>query len=287
MGCKVGILGNGDDHTGRPGACYATDIHYSVRGGLTCILATELTREGIWEALKARRTYATTGERIYLSIHCETHHMGEEFITSRKPVLDVEVIGTGALYSIEVLRGAELLFSYPFFSANEYLLNRIRIAWSGALSKTHGREADWDGSLRIERGRFRSVSHFAFDNWRHGIKSRSEFAISWRSTTSGDLDGLILDVDGNENTRLVFESKPVTFAFELNQLKEGPIIRNAGGVDQKVEFSLLPAVSGPQRANFSFKDSQPREGLNPYYLRVVQEDGEMAWSSPLYVYYKP
>ncbi|MFH1527917.1 MAG: DUF3604 domain-containing protein, partial [Bacteroidota bacterium] len=37
---------------------------------------------------------------------------------------------------------------------------------------------------------------------------------------------------------------------------------------------------------YSFTDETPERGKHFYYLRVIQENGEMAWSSPIWVDYK-
>lgn len=34
---------------------------------------------------------------------------------------------------------------------------------------------------------------------------------------------------------------------------------------------------------FRFEDDQPLRGTEYYYVRVIQTDGEMAWSSPIWV----
>ena len=65
-GYQVGFTAGSDDHKGRPGAAPPGSGSFGVYGGLTCIYASELTREGLWEALKARRCYGTTGQRILL-----------------------------------------------------------------------------------------------------------------------------------------------------------------------------------------------------------------------------
>jgi hypothetical protein len=36
-------------------------------------------------------------------------------------------------------------------------------------------------------------------------------------------------------------------------------------------------------ALFSWKDTKPSPGTHWYYAKVVQEDGNMAWSSPVWV----
>ncbi|MBD3256013.1 MAG: DUF3604 domain-containing protein [Candidatus Lokiarchaeota archaeon] len=63
---RVGIVANGDDHKGRPGVAYPGASKFGTYGGLTCFLSPNLSREAIFEALKKRHHYATTGKRIYL-----------------------------------------------------------------------------------------------------------------------------------------------------------------------------------------------------------------------------
>ena len=58
-----------------------------------------------------------------------------------------------------------------------------------------------------------------------------------------------------------------------------------GVLNRKVTVSLAPDDDGPEVAEFSFTDSSPQPGTNPYWVRVVQTDMEMAWSSPVFVDY--
>ena len=48
-------------------------------------------------------------------------------------------------------------------------------------------------------------------------------------------------------------------------------------------------VFQPNSATFSveFTDPSPITGENRYYLRVEQNDGNMGWTSPVWVTYKP
>lgn len=59
-GYRLGFVGSGDGHDGHPGLAHLA----SPSGGVAAILSDEVTREGIHEALLARRTYATNGPRI-------------------------------------------------------------------------------------------------------------------------------------------------------------------------------------------------------------------------------
>ena len=69
---RVGIVANSDGHKGRPGACYPGASFFGSYGGLTCFLAERLDRDAIFECMRRRRHYATTGNRALLSVAAET-----------------------------------------------------------------------------------------------------------------------------------------------------------------------------------------------------------------------
>ncbi len=48
---------------------------------------------------------------------------------------------------------------------------------------------------------------------------------------------------------------------------------------------IYTAVADQQETEIKFVDMEPQAGLNYYYFRIVQEDGEVAWSSPVWVRY--
>jgi hypothetical protein len=50
--------------------------------------------------------------------------------------------------------------------------------------------------------------------------------------------------------------------------------------------SLVPEKDGEDTAEFTFVDPSPGPGINPYWVRIVQSDLEMAWASPVFVDYK-
>ena len=53
-------------------------------------LASENTREGIWDAFQHRRTYATTGTRILLDFSSDGHPMGTEYSSDMPPEFSVK-----------------------------------------------------------------------------------------------------------------------------------------------------------------------------------------------------
>ncbi len=78
-GYRLGVCANGDEHRGRPGGGAPGVQVFGVRGGLTGILADTLDRRAVGRALRARHTFATTGERSALLVTCGPHRQGDAF----------------------------------------------------------------------------------------------------------------------------------------------------------------------------------------------------------------
>lgn len=78
------------------------------RTGMTVVLAPELTRQAIFDALYQRRCYATTGEPIILDFRINQHLMGTEIHLTDAPLITVDVKGTQGLKAVEVIRSGHI-----------------------------------------------------------------------------------------------------------------------------------------------------------------------------------
>ena len=78
---------------------YQRQNSYFYSGSLVAVHAYERSREGIWEALENRRTYATSGERMMLWFDLvngpgeERLPMGSEVAIPEAPVFEVRAVG--------------------------------------------------------------------------------------------------------------------------------------------------------------------------------------------------
>src|SRR5262249_59003483 len=134
-GYRGGVVCHSDDHKGRPGNTRPGASSFGAIGGLTCYLMPELTRDALFEALRRRRHYGTTGTRLFIDLagafdepvtgFAEDPQLarGGEFSTREALMGDIvrpgavpmrlsaEVIGTAPIECVDVLHGPRLVQS--------------------------------------------------------------------------------------------------------------------------------------------------------------------------------
>lgn len=279
-GLKVGFVANSDDHLGKPGDSAPSADHFFVHGGLTCVYARELTRQALWEAIGSRRFYATTGERIGLRFRAGPHEMGEEISAGGPVEFAVEVAGTAGLERLELFRGLESVYRHSGQPGGP--LNRIKVIWSGAENMQRNRNTLWDGQLTVTGGRVRGARGYRFDYPTEGIRDWDANRVTWQSRTAGDEDGVILDIEELDNATLSFDTKPARFSVPLRQITGEDWVYAAGGLDRRVVLRRV-AEHYPRDLGFNWTDRQVPSGASAYWVRVLQEDGAVAWSSPIFV----
>jgi hypothetical protein len=77
--------------------------------GVTGVYATDLTREAIFEALRERRTFASTGDRIIVDWRLDGHPMGSRVHTSAQTLTSyLSVIGTDRITSIRIVKNGHI-----------------------------------------------------------------------------------------------------------------------------------------------------------------------------------
>jgi len=112
-GAKIGFVGGTDSH----GLYYHAHEGWRedpYKGGMTAVLVQgPLTREVVWEALKARRNYATSGEKHYIEFSVNGFPMGSAIQISNPPVVSFEARSDRILYAYVVRNNNDRFISGP------------------------------------------------------------------------------------------------------------------------------------------------------------------------------
>ncbi len=111
-GYRLAFIGSGDGHVGHPGRRLSP-----FPWGMAGLWVDELTREGVFEALKRRSVFATTGPRIVVRFSVGGVPMGsvaeigseaDDTLSVPLPVLG-EVLGTEPVELIEIVKNGEAI----------------------------------------------------------------------------------------------------------------------------------------------------------------------------------
>jgi hypothetical protein len=288
LGYRIGICANSDGHKGRPGASYPGAGLFGSLGGLTCVLAEKLDRESIFQALKARHFYATTGNRPLVEVNLRLSDgrnamMGDvvELGKEEIPHLDIRVVGTAPIESVAVHNSMDLIHTLRPYDQDD-LGNRVKIIWSGAEVRGRDRMANWDGNLQVAGNAITAVTPINFWNNNQPLKKKGRHQLSWKSVTTGGCAGVIITLEKPNTGRLSVDTVQRKVACQISSLGLEPKVWDCGGLQKEIRIVRLT----DQRPNCEYSFCLPLTDLradeNPIYIRMTQEDGHMAWSSPLY-----
>ena len=104
----MGFIGSGD--------------HNGMGVGVAALWVKELSREGILEALRSKRCYATTGDKMIVDFRLNGETQGSVVKTNDAPKLNIIIKGQRELAKVEVLRNSTVV--------KEYNLSNNEIAFS-------------------------------------------------------------------------------------------------------------------------------------------------------------
>ena len=149
-GYRMGVIASTDDHLGYPGA---------YREGLAAVKAASLTRDAILDAIRNRRCYALTGDRIALDFHLNGKTMGSEMPFARERNIEVAVTGWDQVDRVEVLKNNQVIHrDFPMDrrpSAQSWdrpVLVRFEYGWGPWAALGIGGVADWKVRIKVEGG---------------------------------------------------------------------------------------------------------------------------------------
>jgi hypothetical protein len=307
QGHRVGVVCHSDDHKGRPGATRPGASTFGAIGGLTCYFMPELTRDALFEALRRRRHYGTTGTRLFMDLRAT---FGESVVgfsddpqlgpAQERPVreammgdivrpgavpmqLGMEVIGTAPVERLDILHGTQLVQTVRPYTAAD-LGRRVRVLWQGAEYRGRGRETSWRGRLALTGNRIARFAPVNFLNPERQVReTKPGTALAWTSVTTGNLAGIDLWLDEPRAGVLELETNIVSGRVDLATLAGDAVTFEGGGLDRRLSVYRLPEGAWSCRVACEHTAEHTGTADLPVYVRVTQADGHQAWSSPIYL----
>ena len=209
--------------------------------------------------------------------------LGEETVGTGARTLHVHGGGYADLARVEILRNGELVHVHaPRVAPEGWLEVPLRVEWGGSDTTTR-----WDGRLEVHGGRVVATPCVSPE-----IVSVDETSVRWRAatqsfgTTYGAQRGgveltlvgppdAVVDLACGDRTAQVplgrlAEERPVEVPGTPGHLR---LQRGTGGL----------ASLGRRTVDLTWTDPVGAKEPAYYYVRLLQTDGEMAWSSPIWV----
>ena len=312
-GHRVGFIAASDDHLGHPGYSVPTLPSNAQRGGLGAVFATGKTTDALFDAMKSRRTYATTGDRIILFAEVNGQPMGTSTEYAEDRTISGRVIGTAPIDTITIVKNGEEIWTQQYLSdlSGTGEPSNLQLSFSSDSAPYHPGDnprgwVTWKGSLEVKGADLISFSGTDHNDPLTQSIRQSETnpnLLVFSTQSKGDATSLDLRLDNigpnatvelrldaaqEIGTRQMYRSLGNLPAwdidFSLQELTQGVTNETREYQAWNDSVSLRRVVeNGILETNFEFLDSDsPRQGDN-YYVRVKQANDAYAWSSPVWV----
>jgi hypothetical protein len=307
QGYRVGILANSDGHKGRHGASHPGASLFAAYGGLSCLLAGELTRAGLADALRRRHHYATTGCRLVLDVQAsfanaaqlfaDDPQLGPTTSTQMRVAmmgdilqspddaveLRIEAVASAPIERLEIRNGLDVLETWrPYDEAT--LGRRIRIIWEGSEYRGRGRQTIWDGSCTLEGNAFERIAPINLWNLDKKLTQTGPGVLSWEALTTGGFGGFDACLVDARNGTLRIDTALVKCEIAVAEIGLDDLVFEAGGIGRRIRVFRLPDENLYHNLRLSRRILLKASGDNALYVCLTQEDGHLAWSSPIYVF---
>ncbi|MEZ5862568.1 MAG: hypothetical protein R3D25_00200 [Geminicoccaceae bacterium] len=156
--------------------------------------------------------------------------------------------------------------------------------WEGAEYRGRSRQVVWQGACRLAGNRFERVQGFNFFNQdKPLLLAANGSSVSFDNVTTGNFSGFDLWLEDADAGELTFTSGPVEAQVKIADIGLDDTVFAAGGLGKGLRLFRLPDTGKSHHLTFRERVRLAPGKDNPLYVRVTQEDGHQAWSSPIYL----
>jgi len=292
-GLVAGLLASTDNHFGHP-ASYGE--------GLTGILADQLTRESVFDALRRRHTFAVTGDRIALDLRCGDAMMGDVLPSDAPRELRYRVDACGQIDSIRIIKNGRIALNAPppgprdDIAREDTFVVRLSFGWDAMTSEE---VTDWKITVDLADGQIVDVlpcfaggagSVEKVNKVESVAPQRIVLSAYTSRLNSKPISEIVLRIAGDAATRI---------SVDVDACYKGEscgcrLAATIGGLVERDEWAAVSKLfSAPKirlgqlhggsetRIDGAWTDPDPHDG-DWYLLRVQQANGQAAWSSPIW-----
>ncbi|KAL1381881.1 hypothetical protein HDK64DRAFT_341979 [Phyllosticta capitalensis] len=309
-GYKMGVCANSDEHRGRCGGGVPGTAVFGTKGGLTGILAPKLEREDVAEALRARHTFATTGERLVGLAWVDGGEVQGDVVRNQSS-LHYAFFGKSGFSSIEAYDASGCIMRRDFWQESEAARSLLRVTWGGARLYDRYREAVWEGSIAVEGVTIDRVEAFggvSFIPEGEEVKLVDPHTVAFSSHTSGDFDGVNITTSNLSSATITIRGTLGGYVKVGNVLAGNPhipqptftlsaswddisrpggkVLGLAGGADLFVRVEAVPDVALPRRCEGELGVEQGEAGERAIYFVAREWDGGKVITSPVFLVYE-
>ena len=312
QGHQVGFIAASDNHVSQPGYSAPRRGGLSQRGGLGALRADALTRDALFDAMRDRATYATTGERMILDVAVNGAEMGTRTAFAEERRIAGRVIGTAPIASITVIKNGSAIWQRDYLTdtaGRNMAGGQFMLTFESPSVPYHPQDNPrgwrwWWGEIDVEGATVASVEALDFANREtQAVDLTDGSSVAFRTHTRGGTSAMKLKLDDVRRPASLtlrlregreFGGGPPRFrhhrsvpaaevVLPLRELEQGAVSRTLEleGYADTVTLRRV-VVEGETDVSFEVEDQGQRQG-DYYYVRVVQANDAIAWSSPVWV----
>lgn len=291
-GLRFGLLASTDNHHGHPN---------SYNEGVAGIWADGLTREAVFDAIRRRHTFALTGDRIEAAFFLGDAMMGDVASADAPRTLRWDVNALGGVDYVRILRNGMPVHDVPLSPSapadDRAFVARLEFGWD---AMTGDEVTDWKIRVAVEDGRVVRVapcfvgSDGSAEKLNRVTAVRDD-AVELEAFTSRlnarPTSGLALRLEGDAATRIRVEVdaewKGNACGCELDATIGELLAADAWAAVSDVFSSpriRLGQVHGASETHIAgqWTDPAPAGPGDWYLLKVLQKNGQAAWTSPIW-----
>ena len=292
-----GVIGSTDHHGGYPG---------SFGSGRMGVLAKNNTKKELWNSFKKRRVFAVTGDKINLSFKINNHEMGSKIKKCKKRSIIINTSSISSISHIILLKNDKRFKIFNIKSKKiikKSIKGSLEIAWGWGNKNSI---IKWNGEIKLERGKiidlhscFRGIPKLE-PNQKFNLNkislinkiSRKENIIFFKSYTTGNYSlkdpgyqSFKIKITSPENDNIILKINNENYKLSIkNIIKNGSkVFYIRGWLNELIKIGPF---NFKDELSFSKKiiDEKPILKIDRYRVEVIQNNGNRAWSSPIWVY---